>query len=83
MMDEFYAEVNKVSEATGDLSEESKAVVLIRVALERSAGEVGLAPTMHLFSKLMTATLGIMAGDEDVSFEDTLVELAVDGLTPN
>jgi hypothetical protein len=83
MLDNFYAEVKKVSRATGDLSEAQKAVVLIRVAIEGSAGEVGLAPTMHLLSKLMTITLGIMANDEDLSFEDTLDDLDVDGLTPN
>lgn len=83
MMDNFYAKVNKVSEATGDLSEAQKTVVLFRVALERSAGEVGLAPAIHLLSKLMTTTLGIMADDEDVSFEDELDDIDVDGLTPN
>ena len=83
MMDEFYKEVQKVSEANNDLSETGKAVVLFRVAIEESSREVGLAPTLHLLSKLMTTTLGILADDKDVTFEDTLDDLNVDNLTPN
>jgi hypothetical protein len=83
MLDNFYAEVQKVSRATGGLSETDKAIVLVRVAIEESSREVGVSPTMHLLSKLMTATLGIMAEDEDVTFEDTLDDLNVDDLTPN
>lgn len=83
MLDNFYDEVNKVSESTGDLSATQKAVVLFRVAIEGSAGEVGLEQTMFLLSRLMTATLGIMAGDEDVSFANILDGLDVDGRTLN
>ena len=83
MMDEFYKEVQKVSEANNDLSETGKAVVLFRVAIENHAREVGLESSMHLLSKLMTTTLGIMAEDEDATFEDILDDLNVDNLTPN
>ena len=83
MLDNFYAQVQKVSRATGGLSETDKAIVLVRVAIEESSREVGVAPTMHLLSKLMTATLEVMAEDEGVSLEDALDGLNVDGLTPN
>ena len=72
MMDEFYKEVQKVSEANNDLSETGKAVVLFRVAIENHAREVGLESSMYLMSKLMTTTLGIMAGEEE-SFEQILL----------
>ena len=61
MLDNFYEKVRAVSRTTGELSETEKAIVLVRVAIEESSREVGVAPTMHLLSKLMTATLGIMA----------------------
>ena len=81
MLDDFYTAVKTVSRATDDLSEEDKAVVLIRVAIEESAQEVGLAPTLQILSKLMTSTLGILA--ENVTFEDPLDDFNVDSLTPN
>jgi hypothetical protein len=72
-MDRFYDGVHSFSEANGDISESEKVVVLFRVALERGAGEIGLIPTIHLLSKLLTTTIGVMAGeDEDVSFEGIL-----------
>ena len=83
MLENFYAKVKEVSRTTGELSETDKAIVLVRVAIEERSREVGLAPTLHLLSKLMTTALGIMAEDEDVSLEDTLDGLSVNGLTPN
>ena len=81
MLNNFYDEVQKISEATDDLSETAKAVVLFRIAFERSTCEVGLNPTMHLLSRLMTTTLGIMAGDEEESFERTLEGFDVGDMT--
>mgnify|MGYP005638711095 FL=1 len=83
MLDNFYAEVKKISRATGELSGTNQAVVLVRVAIEESTREVGFAPTMHLLSKMLTTSLEVMAEDEGVSLEDTLDGLNVDGLTPN
>ena len=83
MLDNFYAEVKKISRATGELSGTNQAVVLVRVAIEESTREVGFAPTMHLLSKMLTTSLEVMAEDEGVSLEDTLDDLNVDGLTPN
>ena len=81
MMNDFYEKVQKVSEANDDLSETAKAVVLMRAAIEGSAREVGIESTVYLVSKLMTATLGIMAGDEQASFENMLDTLDSDGMT--
>lgn len=81
MMNDFYEKVQKVSEANDDLSETAKAVVFIRAAIEGSAREVGIESTVYLVSKLMTATLGIMAGDEQASFENMLDTLDSDGMT--
>jgi hypothetical protein len=60
-MDSFYDEVHAISEATDEMSETAKLVVLVRVALERGAGEMGMIPAIHLLSKLVTIALGIMA----------------------
>jgi hypothetical protein len=83
MLDNFYEKVRAVSRTTGELSETEKAIVLVRVAIEESSREVGVAPTMHLLSKLMTATLGIMAEDEDATLTNLLKDFEVDELTPN
>ena len=83
MLDNFYAKVRAVSRTTGELSETDKAIVLVRVAIEESSREVGIAPTMHLLSKLMTVTLGIMAEGEDVPGDDILDRLNVSDLKPN
>ena len=80
MIGEFYKEVQKVSEANNDLSETGKAVVLFRVAIENHAREVGLESSMYLMSKLMTTTLGIMAGEEE-SFEQILPDLNENDMT--
>ena len=82
MLDDFYTAVKTVSRATDDLSEESKAIVLIRIAIEESAREVGVASALQT-SKLMTSTLGILAENEDETFENPLDDFNVDSLTPN
>jgi|TARA_B100000315_G_scaffold135782_2_gene125064 hypothetical protein len=81
MLDNFYDEVQKISEATDDLSETAKAVVLFRVATESSAREVGWESAVYLMSRLMTVTLGVMAGDEEESFEKILADLDLGDMT--
>ncbi len=83
MLDDFYTAVKTVSRATDDLTEESKAIVLIRIAIEESAREVGVASALQIISKLMTSTLGILAENEDETFENPLDDFNVDSLTPN
>tara|TARA_Y100000588_G_scaffold67915_1_gene68917 strand:- start:375 stop:623 length:249 start_codon:yes stop_codon:yes gene_type:complete len=80
LINNFYETVQKVSEEADDLSETAKAVVLFRVALENHAREVGLESSMYLMSKLMTTTLGIMAGEEE-SFEQILPDLNENDMT--
>jgi hypothetical protein len=83
MMNTFYKGVHDISETTKDLSEAQKTGVLFRVAIERGSSELGMMPTMHLLSRLMTTTLGIMAGDDNVSFEGSLGDFDCDELMPN
>ena len=40
-----------------------------------------MMPTIHLLSKLLTTTFGIMAGNEDVSFDGVLDGFDVDDET--
>ena len=79
-MNDFYEKLKSFTEASDDLSETEKAVVLFRVALENNASEVGLVSSMYLMSKLMTATLGIMADEED-SFEKNFPDLDENEMT--
>ena len=80
MMNDFYEKLKKFTEASDDLSETEKAVVLFRVALENNASEVGLESSMYLMLKLMTATIGVMAGEEE-SFEQILPDLDENEMT--
>ena len=81
MLDNFYTQVNEVSTSLTELSEEEKAVVLIRVAIERSSREMGIAPAMHLISTLLTHTLGVVADAENQPDEDLLGEIEVENMT--
>jgi hypothetical protein len=82
-MDKFYAKIQESYRTTCKLSEEEKTIVLIRVAIEESSREVGIVPTLHILSKLMTSTLEILAEDDDVLSEDRLANLDVEDLLPN
>tara|TARA_R100000655_G_C2987248_1_gene192582 strand:+ start:1191 stop:1460 length:270 start_codon:yes stop_codon:yes gene_type:complete len=74
-MNNFYDEVKVITKEKTNLNMTQKAVVLFRVALELGAEEIGFEKTMHLVSKLMTCTLGIMAGDKDSSFDNVLEDM--------
>ena len=72
-MEDFYKAAHALAEeAAEDMSGPAQTVVLFRVALERGAQEIGLMPALHLLSRLLTTTFGIMAGDDDVSFDNVL-----------
>ena len=75
-MEDFYKEAHALAESAED-------VVLFRVALERGSAEIGMMPTIHLLSKLLTTTFGIMAGDDDVSFDNVLDGFDVEDETPH
>jgi len=83
MLDQFYSEVNEISDSRTDLSEHSKAVVLVRAAIERSAAEMGPVAAMYVLSKLMTSTLEIMVGDEDFQPLSDLEFFKTDDLKAN
>jgi hypothetical protein len=80
-MQNFYQQATALAESAEDISGAAQTVVLFRVALERGALEIGMMPTIHLLSKLLTMTFGIMAGDEDISFDGVLDGFDVDDET--
>jgi hypothetical protein len=80
-MENFYRDVTAMAESVEDMSGAAQTVVLFRIALERGALEIGMMPTIHLLSKLLTMTFGIMAGDEDISFDGVLDGFDVDDET--
>jgi hypothetical protein len=82
-MENFYRDVTAMAESVEDMSGAAQTVVLFRIALERGALEIGMMPTIHLLSKLLTMTFGIMAGDEDISFDGVLDGFDVDDETPH
>ena len=82
-MQNFYQQATALAESAEDISGAAQTVVLFRVALERGALEIGMMPTIHLLSKLLTMTFGIMAGDEDISFDGVLDGFDVDDETPH
>ena len=71
-----------MNNSNDDLSCAGKTIVLFRVALECGAAELGMAGVLHLLSRLMSATLGIMNGAEaDDSFVDILDDFETDNET--
>ena len=54
------------------LTPASKTIVLFRVAIESGAKELGLPRVVHIISRLMTVTIGILAGDEEANYDSIL-----------
>tara|TARA_R110002051_G_scaffold97535_1_gene167720 strand:- start:580 stop:846 length:267 start_codon:yes stop_codon:yes gene_type:complete len=54
------------------LTQEERAVVLFRVALEQGSEALGVQHACFVMSKLLTITLGIAAGEEALTFESWL-----------
>jgi len=82
-LDLLYEELSeRVSE--DPISATAKAIVLIRVAIESSAKELGLPRSLFLVTSMLATTLDIMAS-EDTSCvdENFLKEVDVSDLTPN
>ena len=70
-IEEFYERTKKFAdENKEDLSPEAVTVVLFRVALEKGADKMGMPLVCYLISKLMSVTLGVMAGDSGVTYND-------------
>lgn len=80
-MQSFYHEATQLAETCNDLPNAARTVVLFRVALETGSQTLGIVGALHLVSKLITITLGIMCEDENSSFDDVLAEFEVDDET--
>ena len=77
-MDTFYRELTDRTNEQLSLTPASKTIVLFRVAIETGAEELGLPRVMYLLSRLMTATIGIMSGDEEVDYYSILEDWDTD-----
>ena len=75
VLDDLYKEVRELADKNTDVTTEMKSVVLFRAAFEVGAAEMGIEKTLYIVSKLMTTTLGIMAGEQGSSFEEVLEDL--------
>jgi|TARA_R110000824_G_scaffold65850_1_gene171233 hypothetical protein len=71
-MDTFYRELTDRTTEELSLTPASKTIILFRVAIEIGAEELGLPRVVYLLSRLMTATIGIMSGDEEVDYYSIL-----------
>jgi|TARA_R110000796_G_scaffold56697_3_gene131305 hypothetical protein len=68
--EEYYAKLgNFVENCPSKLSQEEKAIVLFRVALEASTEAGGVHRSTHIMCKLLSITLGIVAGDESTDVD--------------
>jgi hypothetical protein len=71
--EEFYESTRDfVTNHPSGLSQEERAVVLFRVALEQGSEALGVQHACFVMSKLLTITLGIAAGEESLTFESWL-----------
>jgi|TARA_R100000963_G_C4616373_1_gene85200 hypothetical protein len=77
-MDEFYRELTDRTTKKFSLTPASKTIILFRVAIETGAKELGLPRVVYLLSRLMTATIGIMSGDEEVNYSSILEDWDID-----
>tara|TARA_R100000781_G_scaffold30140_4_gene22126 strand:- start:1060 stop:1314 length:255 start_codon:yes stop_codon:yes gene_type:complete len=82
-LENFYQEVRAMEDNCADLTGAGKTVVLFRVALETGAKEMGMIAVLHLISRLMTTTLGIMNNDDSGGFEEILDDFEVENKKPN
>ena len=74
-IDSFYQEVKDVVEGSPlSISPVGRTVALFRLTLEYGAMHMGLPTVSYLLSRTLTITLGILAGDEESSYDDILEE---------
>ena len=71
-LERFYQEIRAIEDSCTELTGAGKSVVLFRVALETGARDIGMIAVLHLISRLMTTTLGIMNNDSSEGFEEIL-----------
>jgi hypothetical protein len=82
-LDSFYQEIQSLEEDCKSLTGAGKTIVLFRVALETGARDMGMVGVLHLISRLMTTSLGIMNDDSSHSFEELLDDFEVESKKPN
>jgi hypothetical protein len=82
-LEAFHRGIQRQISSNTSLSSESKSVVLFRAAIETGAQEMGLPKVVHLMSRLLTITVGIMAGDSDSSYEEILADLDTSDTPPH
>jgi|TARA_R110000824_G_scaffold158903_2_gene333007 hypothetical protein len=77
-MDQFYRELTDRTNQKFSLTPASKTIILFRVAIETGAKELGLPKVVYLISRLLTATIGIMSGDEEIDYASVLEDWDTD-----
>jgi len=78
-LETFYDEVVALTEETSlDVSPVARTVALFRVAVEYGAVQMGLPMLAYLMSRLLTITLGLATGDEEVNYDNILEEFDTD-----
>jgi|TARA_R110002020_G_scaffold822_1_gene4019 hypothetical protein len=82
-LEEFYQNVTHLHDSADELSCAGKTIVLFRVALECGSVGLGMIGALHLISRLFTAALGIMHGEDDPVFAEILEEFETDNETPH
>ena len=82
-LEQFYQNVTHMHNSTEDLSCVGKTIVLFRVALECGAAELGMVGVLHLISRLITSTLGIMDGGDEPLLEEILDDFETHNETPH
>ena len=65
MIDTFYRDLNKMCDATEDLSVEEKCLALLRVSIERGFDGLGDITTLAMITKCLSITMNIMAGEDE------------------
>jgi|TARA_R110000787_G_C13360544_1_gene440025 hypothetical protein len=68
-LDQFYNAVDALTTATDKLSPAGKVVALFRVAVEHGFEALGMIGVLHLLTRLMAATLGIMELEDEIDTE--------------
>ena len=82
-LEEFYHSVPHLHNSADELSCAGKTIVLFRVALECGSVGLGMIGVLHLISRLFTAALGIMHGEDEPVFAEFLEEFETDNKTPH
>ncbi len=72
-LDRLYTKLKEVAGSEAyDVSHAARTIAVFRAAIEYGVSSMGFPLSTYLMSKLLTVTLGIMAGDESATYEDIL-----------